>query len=423
MIAPILLLSLLDSKSQNLNIGDKAPPVEINATNYISNKLNLGDLKGKLVILDFWSHICASCIKSFSRIDSLQKIFGEKIQIILVNKESSDATDLFFKLRKKLKRPNLPFVCGDTILHKLFPHYSVPYHVWIDSKGIIRYMTDGFTATKENIDAFLSDNYFQARNFKTIKYVPSLFDSIWINSLDYFSYISTCIEGIHLSASKKQGYEQISVHCASIAELYQKAFNESDEINFKFSRPGRLILEVLDSFSYQRPKNSNLLTDWYQKKNSYNYHLLLPQNKASEKYKIMQADLNRYFGLSASIETRRMPTLVLVRTSNANKLLTKGNKSNQNFYWTTEQSIKFDSIRYFNNQPYTIFSKRFGYYLESKFNLPFIDATGITQAIDIKFSGISIDSANLQVLRKELNKYDLDILEIEYPLEVLVIKL
>ena len=85
------LLQIYFSKAQCLNIGDPVPDLKLEVSNYFKNNLSFSELKGKLVILDFWSHICVNCIKSFPLIDSLQKQFAGRIQIILVNQESKPA--------------------------------------------------------------------------------------------------------------------------------------------------------------------------------------------------------------------------------------------------------------------------------------------------------------------------------------------
>ena len=68
-----------------------------NVLNYHRSKLSLGDFAGKYIILDFWNQGCVPCIAAFPEIDSLQKHFKDKLQIILVNKESKESTIAFFR--------------------------------------------------------------------------------------------------------------------------------------------------------------------------------------------------------------------------------------------------------------------------------------------------------------------------------------
>src|SRR5690349_12062447 len=74
-----------------LTIGDTMQDVEIN--NIVNGKkgsVKVSDFKGKLLILDFWATWCSPCIKVMPKLDSLQKYFGSKIQILPVTYEDSE---------------------------------------------------------------------------------------------------------------------------------------------------------------------------------------------------------------------------------------------------------------------------------------------------------------------------------------------
>jgi thiol-disulfide isomerase/thioredoxin len=413
-----LVCAYTNSNAQDVNVGDTVPDIRLGLTE--NKELRFSDLRGKLVILDFWAHTCAACIRAFGKMDSLQKLFGDRIQIILVNPESKEATDRFFAARKKLKKPELPFVSGDTVLQKMFPHYSVPYHVWIDSGGTVRYTTMGANTNKKSILNFLNGNYFMTRNYKRVQYVPSLIDEQYRKLMEFHSYLSHCSIGNHLTAERREGYEQIAMKCASVVELYQRAYNGSENLNYKFNRPGRMILNVEDSLKYVRPANDEQKNEWYTNY-SYDYHLLLPEEQADKKYALMKADLSRYFGLVARVETRPVECLVLVRTSKENKLKSKGGKPEKSFYWTELGSTQFDSVRYMVNQPYADFSTDLSYYIENYFLQAFVDQTGFSGNIDIRISDEALDAYRLDLLRKELRKYDLDIVKKKVPLQVILL--
>src|SRR6185312_10987349 len=88
MYAAVFFLSINTLHAQQpalkpLSIGDTVPDITLtNVYNYPSSTIKLSDLKGKLVILDFWSTWCGSCIEAMPESEKLQNGFGNKIQII-----------------------------------------------------------------------------------------------------------------------------------------------------------------------------------------------------------------------------------------------------------------------------------------------------------------------------------------------------
>ncbi len=90
-------------------------------------------------------------------------------------------------------------------------------------------------------------------------------------------------------------------------------------------------------------------------------------------------------------------------------------------YYSNQGEI-FDPTRGFVNQPYAVFLKSFGNYIEHSFKMPFIDAVKFEGNIDIKFTGSVIDAKNLSALRSELRKYDLDLIKMDWPADVLILE-
>jgi thiol-disulfide isomerase/thioredoxin len=158
----ILLFILLIPEvvaSQKIKIGQTFPDIVLpNVINYPESSLKLSSFRNKIVLLDFWNHSCSACVGSFPKLDSLQRIFDGKIQIILVNKESKDSTERLFKRHKTITKPSVPMITGDQRLFKLIPPEGYPYSVWIDRKGIVRYFSASYHITKSYINEFLTQS-------------------------------------------------------------------------------------------------------------------------------------------------------------------------------------------------------------------------------------------------------------------------
>lgn len=426
---PSILLALFPCLllAQGIKIGQQVPNTEFNhVINYRDSSIRLTEFKGKLIILDFWGPTCIGCLELFPKMDTLQKEFKDKIQIILVNKESKDSTLRFFRTHKLVKMPSTPLITQANLLYQYFPHIGEPFHVWIDSTGIVRYITNGSNTKSKQISEFLKGKDPSLPLFKKSKYVETLFDPKWSGKVPYYSYIVRCIDhgSLHITGSGADSTLGNSL-CFSISELYLMAFNEGGKYNF--NRPGRLVLEVTDSSKYflqYNSQNSEIFNNWSDS-NAYYYRLQIPESRINEKYKYMKEDLNRYFDLNARVEKRNVKCLTLVRTTKADLLHTKGGAQKNTFYRTDPktdlESIQFDSVRCLINQPFQKFSSTLQNIIEIGLSEPFIDATRYKGNIDIRISGKAIDSLNIVNLRKELKKYGLDLVEQAWPLQVLVI--
>ena len=143
---------------QYLKIGDQMPDLEVsNIMNWKQKTARISDFKGKMVILDFWNSFCASCIAGFPKLDSLQRQFKGKLQVLLVNPSNNHETVRSMKI--VIDRMNawsdqpftLPVVYRDSVISRNFEFYGVPYSVWIGPDGKIVAIPEKEELTAENI--------------------------------------------------------------------------------------------------------------------------------------------------------------------------------------------------------------------------------------------------------------------------------
>lgn len=425
----IAFISVITIKAQEIKIGDRCPNIELNRIiNYPVSHANLFDFKGKLLILDFWGTGCTACLHAFSEIDSLQKKFAGKIQFIAVNRESKDSTIRFFaRLKKYLKIPSIPFVTQDTILSNYFPHVYVPHHVWIDSTGNVRYITNGYNATAEHIEKFLNGDSISLaqkeyeKDYSFDSPLMAISKGRWSDKVVSYSLLMHSISGVTFSnaASSTTGNEKpnkITQTDVSIRQLFITAFSENGKYDFNASNS--VVLKVNNKFKYSFPSNNNELDEWIEKY-CYNYELMIPPSESNQLYKKMQQDLSRYFEIHGLIEKRKVDCLILTKISKKKyDLQSKGGKPATNFWIMTN-----DSIRFMKNKPFNNFVNVLSVAAEAKgIPTPFINETNYIGNIDIKISTSAIDDFEIDKLKKELNNYGLDLIKENRLINVLVLK-
>lgn len=134
-----------------------------NVINYKSNSIRLSDLRGKLVILDFWSTYCTSCIQAFPHLDSLQQKYAGQVQILLVIREAGEyitenKIKAFIAGFKKDHSLGIPIaITSNDSTRQLFPHTGIPHYVWIDPYGRILAKTMSLFVTENYIETALAD--------------------------------------------------------------------------------------------------------------------------------------------------------------------------------------------------------------------------------------------------------------------------
>lgn len=155
------LFHIATTQGQALKTGDAMPDYKFpSVLQWKRGDLTLQELRGKVVIMDFWSTFCGACIDLMPHMQELQDHFKDKVQIILVNGWDKDSVKVIRTVHN-LKRSHganirLPVGICDKEMMDYFPHRAEPFEVIIDSKGKVLKMTSAENMTKENIQAILN---------------------------------------------------------------------------------------------------------------------------------------------------------------------------------------------------------------------------------------------------------------------------
>jgi len=99
-------------------------------------KFELGSMKGKLVILNFWASWCGPCVEEVPSLIKLVKEFKGEVQLIAVSGDSSEEDiNIFLKSFPELKNENIKIVWDqDRSIMKKFNVTRLPESMILDKQ-------------------------------------------------------------------------------------------------------------------------------------------------------------------------------------------------------------------------------------------------------------------------------------------------
>ena len=137
----------------------------------------------------------------------------------------------------------------------------------------------------------------------------------------------------------------------------------------------------------------------------------------------MQQDLERYFDLDVKIEKRKVKSLVLVRTSNIDKMGSKHPNGVDSPEIPVDFTFNGQACQHFQNLLFGNFTSKLKSWIQSRrTSIPFFDATRYSGRIDMVIRDFSVENLSIEEIRIDLAKYDLGLEEQERELDVLIIR-
>lgn len=116
--------------------------------------ISLDDLKGKVVLLDFWGTWCPPCVASVPSLRDLNKKYSKHEAFVMLGISSDGDEDKWrsFIVKEKMVWPQ--FLDSERKVQRAFAVNRFPTYIVLDHEGVIRFRTSGLSFEKE---AALSD--------------------------------------------------------------------------------------------------------------------------------------------------------------------------------------------------------------------------------------------------------------------------
>src|SRR5882672_4956527 len=143
-LACVFIFTVLCASSGTAAAGKKAkePAPRFNATTTGGEKFNNDSIKGKVVLLEFWTTWCGYCLEEAPLVDKMNEEYGAKGLIVLtINVGESKKT--VKKYLEQHPRKSRIVLTDDTNLAAMFAAKSYPIYVVIDREGNVAGKQDG----------------------------------------------------------------------------------------------------------------------------------------------------------------------------------------------------------------------------------------------------------------------------------------
>ena len=156
----MLSMLIMDSYAQNskesaqkamestiIKIGDNAPDFTVEMLD--GRLLKLSDMKGKVILINFWATWCGPCMQEFSVIpEKIIKRFKEKTDFVFLPISRGEDRKTVQDKMNQLRRNGIVFSAGldlDKTIYNMYASMYIPRNFLIGKDGKVVYLSIGYS--------------------------------------------------------------------------------------------------------------------------------------------------------------------------------------------------------------------------------------------------------------------------------------
>lgn len=293
-----LMLISCQYKNRIVEIGQPVPDYRFNdLLNSNKKTISMHELKGKIVILEFWATWCSPCIPSIKKLDSLQSEFKDDIEILTVSREGKE------RLQRFIHTTGIELImASDTIHSSIFKYRYIPHAIIIDRKGIVRAITSPDQITKDVLASLITNNEisleikddYDMNPYQEVKLLKSIAEA------DYRINLSS------YDQEKGGGYMPLKDSEGTVngIEMWNSTLPRMYQTLFEVSSPVRIVF--MDNLSYG---------DFpYEEEYQYNLTIEVSEKQVNNWKKLGIDFLDQYFEINAKMDVDSLECFVLKYT-------------------------------------------------------------------------------------------------------------
>lgn len=139
----LAICALTLSQSFAASVGDNVPSFKADRLDG-SKTIDINELKGKVVFVDFWASWCPPCLKSLPEFENLQTSFAHRDDVVVLAINLDEDPNSASKFVQKLDVTYEILADSTGQIPSAFGVQAMPSSYIIDKSGVIQYVHKGY---------------------------------------------------------------------------------------------------------------------------------------------------------------------------------------------------------------------------------------------------------------------------------------